>query len=140
MQYVCDAGALTWFRLDSRAEAAEESRMMQHAVESYFDRAYRAAVAAYKPPANVPTMEQNIGLKAFVARTMPRFLTLRNNEGEALVTAMLPPEGKGLKALTPVIVAAHNADPYVEHANAIDALASHVGFELAREVCFPYRR
>ncbi|MGI9477319.1 MAG: hypothetical protein ACR2PI_11495 [Hyphomicrobiaceae bacterium] len=140
MQYVCDAGELTWFRLETAAEAAQESQVMEHAVEKYFQNAYDEALRAYAPPASVPAMEQNIGRKAHIERTMPRFLTLRDNEGTALVTAMLPPEDRDLRALRPVIVAHGNSDPYVEFNDAIEALGRHVKLDLDRDVCFPYQR
>lgn len=140
MQYVCDAQDLTWFRLETEAEAAAESQLMDHAVEKYFQKAYDDAVRAWAPPASVPAMEQNIGLKAHIERTMPRFLTLRNNEGTALVTAMLPPDDRDLRALRPVIVGHGNSDPYNEYAEAIEALGRHVNLDLDPDVCFPYRR
>lgn len=140
MQYVCDAGELTWFRLETTGEAAVESQAMEHAVEKYFAQAYGEAVKSYAPPASVPAMEQNIGLKDHIARTMPRFLTLRKNDGTAVVTAMLPPEGRDLRALRPVIVGHGNSDPYVDHSDAIEALGRHVQLDLDRDVCFPYRR
>ena len=140
MQYVCDANELTWFRFETAGEATLESRAMDHAVEKYFRQAYDEAVRSYKPPAAAPVMEQNIGLKAHVARAMPRFLTLRDKEGTALVTAMLPPDGKGTRAMCPVIVGRGNSDPYPEYGDAIEALARHVGFDLDRDDCFPYRR
>ena len=43
MQYVCDAGTKTWFRLESEREAERESREMDHAVEKYFRRCYADA-------------------------------------------------------------------------------------------------
>lgn len=140
MQYICDARELTWFRLETTGEAALESKLMDHAVEKYFEQAYKAAVQSYEPPDSVPAMEQNIGLKGHIERSMPRFLTLRDNEGTALVTAMLPPEGLDIRSLRPVIVAKSNADPYDEYAEAIEALGQHVGLELDRDVCFPYAR
>ncbi len=140
MQYVCDAHDLTWFRLETTGEAALESQVMDHAVEKYFQQAYGEAVCAYAPPASAPAMEQNIGLKDHIARTMPRFLTLRNSDGNALVTAMLPPEGRDLRALRPVIVGHGNTDPYVEYDEAIEALGRHVNLDLDRDICFPYRR
>jgi hypothetical protein len=140
MQYVCDAGELTWFRIETEGEAVIESRDMEHAVEKYFKQAYNEAVCTYSPPALAPAMEQNIGLKGHIARVMPCFLTLRNSEGTALVTAMLPPEGQDEDDLRPVIVGKANSDPYPEYGNAIEALSAHYGLKLEREVCFPYRR
>jgi len=140
MQYVCDAGELTWFRMETEGEAAIEARVMEHAVDKYFRQAHAEAVCAYTPPAAAPAMEQNIGLKSHIARAMPRFLTLRDNEGTALVTAMLPPEGQDEDDLRPVIVGKANSDPYSEYADAIAALAAHYDLALERDICFPYRR
>jgi hypothetical protein len=39
MQYVCDAPPNTWFRFETEAESALESRAMNHAVEKYFQQA-----------------------------------------------------------------------------------------------------
>ena len=39
-----------------------------------------------------------------------------------------------------LIVGPANADPYPLQEDAIRALASHVGFALERERCFPYAR
>ena len=54
---------------------------------------------------------------------MPLFLTLRDREGNALATAMLPPGGKDRGGFRSIIVAASNADPYPEQDAAIAALA-----------------
>lgn len=140
MQYVCDAGELTWFRIETEAEAMKESELMDHAVEKYFRSAHKQAVCSYVPPPQLALIEQNIGLKDYVRSVMPRFLTLRDKEGTALVTAMLPPDGKDPLAMSPVIVAHSNGDPYVEYEAAIEALALHVGLDLDRSECFPYRR
>src|SRR5207244_5234920 len=44
MQYVCDASATkTWFRIETDAEDALESRALNHAVESYFRQAQARA-------------------------------------------------------------------------------------------------
>jgi hypothetical protein len=69
---------------------------------------------------------------------MPLFLTLRDEDGKALVTAMLPPNGK--KGGGCIIVGPANADPYPEHADAIAALGDHFGITLDRGSCYPYRR
>lgn len=140
MQYVCDAGELTWFRFETEGEAALESKAMDHAVEKYFQKAWGEAVSSYTPPAHAPAMEQNIGLKEHIARVMPRFLTLRNRDGTALVTAMLPAVGEDEFSMRPVIVGHGNSDPYVEYDEAIEALAKHVDMELDRRECFPYGR
>ena len=74
---------------------------------------------------------------------MPRFLTLRDAEGEALATAMLPPEDEDEDAedgFRPIVVGPDNADPYPAHGAAIRALAEHFGLPLERARCYPYRR
>jgi len=140
MNYLCDAEDCTWFRLETLAEAALESRAMGHAVERYFRDAHEQATASYVPPPGAPISEQNIGLKGHIQRAMPMFLTLRDREGKALVTAMLPPLGKDEKSFRPIIVGPGNADPYPEHSVAISLLADAFGFELNPDRCFPYRR
>ena len=140
MQYICDAGDLTWFRFETLGEAGLESRAMSHAVERYFRDAYDQAAASYRPPVGAPVSEQNIGLKAYVQRVMPLFLTLRDGEGKSHVTAMLPPIGKDEKSFRPIVVGPGNADPYPEHSVAIALLADHFGFELNPSRCFPYKR
>ncbi|HYF07659.1 MAG TPA: hypothetical protein VD970_08560 [Acetobacteraceae bacterium] len=140
MQYVCDADAeKTWFRIETEAEAAMESQLMSHAVEKHFRRAYEEALQSYRPP-DGPEFEQYIGREAHVRRTMPMFLTLRDADGQALVTAMLPQGGWGFSAASPIIVGQANGDPYREHAAAIQALGQHVGRTLDRLQCYPYRR
>lgn len=140
MQYECDAGELTWFRLETAGEAALESQAMEHAVERYFKRAYDNAVASYVPPASTPAIEQKIGLKSYVQRAMPRFLTLRDNEGNPHVTAMLPPADVNAGDFQVIIVGKANSDPYLQYASAIDVLARHTGLKLDRRNCYPYRR
>ena len=140
MEYVCNAAPYTWFRIETQAEAAQESRDMAHAVEKYFERAYDEAVSSYQPPKSAAVFEQNIGLKAHVARVMPVFATLRDNEGKALVTAMLPPVGCDEDDLRPIIVGYENSDPYVDYEDAIESVAKHYGLILDRELCFPYAR
>jgi hypothetical protein len=71
---------------------------------------------------------------------MPLFLTLRDNTGKALVTAMLPPEGKPDKSFRCIIVGKGNSDPYPAFGTAIHALGKHFGLTLDPERCFPYRR
>ena len=71
---------------------------------------------------------------------MPLFLTLRDREGNALTTAMLPPGGKGRGGFRIIIVAASNADPYPQQDAAIVALGTHFGLTLDRDRCFPYGR
>jgi hypothetical protein len=140
MKYVCDApGGKTWFRIETEAEAIGESALMRHAVEKHFREAERAAARTFKPNA-LRYVEQEIGLKAHVQREMPLFLTLRDADGGALVTAMLPPGGKDDRTFRPIIVAAENRDPYPEHGDAIEALGQHLDMPLERARCFPYHR
>ena len=130
MQYVCEAPPNTWFRIETEAEAAIETRDMSHAVEKYFRQAQEQAAQSYEPPKSAHYVERNIGLKAHVQRVMPRFLTLRDGEGKALVTAMLPPEGEDERAFRPIIVGFENSDPYAEHGGAIATLGQHFGLTL----------
>ena len=140
MKYVCDApGGNTWFRIETEAEAASESDAMRHAVEKFFRKEHEKAVQSFQPPSRV-YFEQEIGLKAHIQREMPLFLTLRDDEGNPLVTAMLAPGGHDDKSFRPIIVGIANADPYVEHAVAIRALGLHYSLSLERSRCYPYRR
>jgi hypothetical protein len=140
MQFVCDvAGGRTWFRIETEAEAAQESELMRHAVEKHFRRAYEQASEAYCP-VGVPYIEQDIRRRAHIRRVMPMFLTLRDDEGRALVTAMLPSAAQADLAFRPVVVGQKNSDPYPEHGDAIDALGRHFGIKLDRAYCYPYRR
>lgn len=139
MKYICDApGRRTWFRLETDDEAAIESQLMRHAVEKHFCKAWAKAKESFVP-ASSRYIEQGIGLNAHVQKEMPLFLTLRDAEGEALVTAMLPPRGKHDPNFRPIIVGPDNADPYPQHADAISALGDHFGLELDRRRCYPYR-
>ena len=140
MQFVCEVPPKTWFRIETEGEAALESRAMNHAVEKYFNQAYEHAAKTYVPPKTGLYIEQNIGLKAHIQRVMPRFLTLRDGEGNALVTAMLPPTGQDERNFKPIIVGPDNSDPYLQHAEAIRKLGEHLGFTLDPVRCYPYRR
>ncbi|MGH6988691.1 MAG: hypothetical protein ACREFD_12140 [Stellaceae bacterium] len=142
MKFVCDAsGGRTWFRIETEAEAIRESEMMGHAVEKYFRNEREKATHSYQPVSK-RVIEQDIGLKAHIQKAMPLFLTLRDGDGNGLVTAMLPPEGIDQPGFLfrPIIVGRDNADPYPEHGDAIRALGQHFGLALERERCFPYRR
>jgi hypothetical protein len=140
MRYVCDApGGRTWFRIETEAEAVAESDAMRHAVEKFFRREKDKANQTYQPPSKT-FFEQEIGLKAHLQREMPVFLTLRDGEGNPLVTAMLPPGGRDDRMFRPIVVGPANADPYPAHGDAIDALAAHFAVSLERERCYPYRR
>lgn len=140
MQFVCDApSGKAWFRIETEAEAAHESRLMGHTVEKYFCREREKAVQSFRPE-RPDSIERDIGLKAHIQREMPLFLTLRDGEGSALATAMLPPGGKDRGDFRIIIVAAANADPYPQHDAAIAVLGAHYGLMLDRDRCFPYRR
>lgn len=140
MRYVCDApGEKTWFRIETEAEAVSESDAMRHAVEKFFRKERDKAAQSYQPPSKT-FIEQEIGLNAHLQREMPLFLTLRDGEGNALVTAMLPPRGREDRTFRPIVVGPTNSDPYPEHGAAIEALAAHFRVALERERCYPYRR
>jgi hypothetical protein len=139
MQYVCDAPkGLTWFRLETQAEAEAEAKLMRHAVDRYFARHFTMAEESYAPPEGAPRFEQSIGLKDHIARSMPIFLTLRANDGAGLATAMLPPGGRVHATFKGIIVGPDNSDPYPLYERAIDALGDHYGLELPRALCYPY--
>lgn len=140
MQYICDApDNKSWFRIETEAEAILESEAMHHAVEKYFRRDEAKARESYQPQ-STNSIERDIGLKAHLQRTMPMFLTLRDREGNPLATAMLPPRGEDDLSFGPIIVGVGNSDPYPEHGAAIEALGQHLGLQLSRERCYPYRR
>jgi hypothetical protein len=138
MEYVCDAPQnRTWFRLVTEGEAVAESLEMRHAVEKHYRRERERAADTFHPTTSV-YIEQDIGKEAYIRKAMPQFLTLRDQDGKALVTAMLPPKGKQGNGC--IIVGPGNADPYPEHGDAIAALAQHIGMTLDRSSCYPYRR
>ena len=140
MRFVCDApDGKTWFQIETEAEAALESALMQHAVEKHFRQAREHAKMSYVPPSG-SYIEQDIGLKAHIQRVMPVFLTLRDQDGNGLATAMLPPAGQDVRSARPVIVGVGNSDPYPEHGEAIRVLGEHFGRVLDRVWCYPYRR
>src|SRR5437667_8516178 len=140
MRYVCDApDGRTWFRIETEAEATTESEGMRHAVEKFFRKEQEKAILSFQPPSKV-YFEQEIGLKAHIQREMPLFLTLRDDEGNPLATAMLPPGGRDDRSFRPIIVGPGNADPYPDQGDAIRALAQHYGMTLDRARCYPYRR
>jgi hypothetical protein len=140
MEYVCDApGDRTWFRVVTEGEAAAESEAMRHAVEKHFRRERERAAESFHPLTTV-FIEQDIGKEAHIKRAMPLFLTLRDGNGVALVTEMLPPGGKRDVDFGCIIVGPGNSDPYADHGDAIKALADHFGLTLDRARCYPYRR
>ncbi len=138
MEYVCDAPKnRTWFRIVTEGEAAAESLLMHHAVEKHFRREWDRAADAFHPATSV-FIEQDIMKQDYIRSVMPAFLTLRDQEGAALVTAMLPPKGRTGGGC--IIVGPGNSDPYPDHADAIAALGRHLGITLDRATCYPYRR
>ena len=140
MRFVVDApNGKSWFRLETETEAVQESEFMRHAVEKYFRLEREKAIQTYQP-ASKSFIEQDIGLNAHIQRTMPLFLTLRDEDGKAHVTAMLPPGGKGDSGGRCIIVGPGNADPYPGESDAIRALGDHFGLSLERDRCYPYQR
>ena len=140
MEYVCDApGNRTWFRIVTEGEAAAESEAMRHAVEKHFRRERERAAESFRSLSTV-FIEQDIGKEAHIRKAMPLFITLRDEDGNTLVTAMLPPGGKRDANFGCIIVGPGNADPYAEHGDAIKALGDHFGLTLDRARCYPYRR
>jgi hypothetical protein len=138
MEYVCDAPRKrTWFRLLTEGEAIAESLEMRHAVEKHYRRERERAIDSFHPTTTV-FIEQDINKEDHIRRSMPLFLTLRNEEGKPLVTAMLPAKAKGGGGC--IIVGPGNADPYPEHGDAIAALGAHFRITLDRGSCYPYRR
>jgi hypothetical protein len=140
MQYVCDApGGRTWFRIETEGEALRESEMMQHAVDKYYRREQEKAAQSFRPRSSV-FFEQEIGLKDHIQREMPLFLTLRDDQGDGLATAMLPARGREDRGFRTIVVGRENTDPYLQYGDAIKALARHLGIALERSRCYPYRR
>ncbi len=140
MKYACDApGNRTWFRLITEGEAVAESEEMRHAVEKHFRRERERAAESFRSTSTV-FIEQDIGKEDHIQRTMPFFLTLKDENGQSLVTAMLPPGGRHDPDFASIIVGPGNADPYPEHGDAIKALGEHFDLRLERSRCYPYRR
>lgn len=140
MRFVVDApNGKSWFRLETEAEAVQESQLMRHAVEKHFRLEREKAIQSYHPVSK-SFIEQDIGLNAHIQRAMPLFLTLRDQDGKAHVTAMLPPGGKGDARARTIIVGPDNADPYPAESDAIKALGDHFGLSLDHDRCYPYQR
>jgi hypothetical protein len=140
MEYVCDvAGGSAWFRIQTEAEAIRESELMQHAVEKHFRRAFEAASETFDTT-GIPYIEQDIRRATHIQRVMPVFLTLRDDEGRSLVTAMLPPPERTQPELRPVVIGHGNSDPYPAHGKAIAALGVRFGMVLDRTRSYPYSR
>ena len=113
---------------------------MSHAVDKYFRQARELAVKSYVPPQDGLYIEQNIGLKSHIQRSMPMFVTLRDRDGKPLVTAMLPPGGREDQMFRPIVVGEANSDPYATYSDAIKTLADHFNLTLDPMRCYPYRR
>ena len=140
MQFICDAAdAQSWFRIETEGEAATESLDMHHAVEKFFLLEQKKAAQQYHPPSG-SYFERDIALNAHLRNTMPLFATLRDREGNGLVTAMLPPGGRETPNFRIIIVGPRNGDPYPKHKPAIAVLGAHFGLSLERDRCFPYRQ
>lgn len=138
MRYVCDApGGRTWFRIETQEEATIESELMRHSMERHFCTEMDKAKQTFHPPSSV-FFEQEIGLKAHLQREMPLFLTLRDDEGTPLATAMLPPGGCNAHPFRPIILGKTNTDPYMKYGDGIVALGRHFGLTLDRPRCYPY--
>ncbi len=138
MEYVCDAPHnCTWFRLMTEGEAVAESLEMRHAVDKHFRREWQRAAETFHPTTTV-FIEQDINKEDHIRRTMPMFLTLRDQDGTALVTAMVLHKGRTGSGC--IVVGPGNADPYPQHGDAIAALAVYCGMTLDRSSCYPYRR
>lgn len=141
MRFICDApNKTTWFGLETEAEAVAESRLMNHAVEKHYRQFRQAAIASYSPSASLAYIERDIGLKDHISVSMPIFLTLRDEQGAGLATAMLPPAGGRADRFRCVVVGPANADPFPAHGEAIAALAAHFKIALDSTLCYPYRR
>jgi hypothetical protein len=139
MKFVCDAdGRKTWFRIETEAEATADADIMRHNVAKYFCQEKDKAKRSFRPSSRVP-FEREIGLAAHIQAEMPLFLTLRDGEGNNLVTAMLPPGGQERDGFSLIIVGVSNGDPYPEYGEAIRALGDHFGMKLDRARCYPYR-
>jgi hypothetical protein len=137
MRFVCDAGEDTWFEIETEAEAAVESELMAHAIEKHFRQAHAVARASYVPPVG-PFIEQEIGLKDHIRRTMPRFFTLRDPAGNGLASAMLRLSSAADNATQAIVVGVSNTDPYPKHGGAIRKLGEQFGVKLDRVRCYPY--
>jgi hypothetical protein len=141
MRYECDApGGKTWFRLETVAEAQAEAALMAHAVNKFFCRAEESAKETFKPGEG---LERDIGLRDHIARTMPLFLTLRDEEGTGLVTAMVPRrQTPGFLATwrLPIFVGRNNTDPFPAYGEAIESLGEHLGITFDPAESYPYRR
>jgi len=136
MEYVCDApGDKTWFRIETENEAALEAIATTGKVAFIFDVEHKAACQSYRPHDRLRPIERDICLGAHLRRFMPQFLTLRDREGAALATALLPPRGLEEEyCYLPSVFGPEGSDPYAAQADAIRALEKHFDLEICKPV------
>jgi hypothetical protein len=133
MQYVCDApGRKAWFRIESESEAFLEDKAMRNSVEHHFENAKLAAVQKYQPAPHLRWFECDIGLKSYLLRAMPMFLTLRDSDGTPLLNVMLPPCGKDDGQHSCQVVGPNGADASNSEVDAVRALETHFGLSIRR--------
>ena len=126
MRYVCDVSErMTWFRIETDGEALLEAMATQIAVAYFFEEERRKALSSYRPRAELSFLERDIGLESHIQRTMPLFLTLRDNNGSALATTMLPLDGKDDGVFPVLVWGAGSVDAYELHTVALRALEKH---------------
>jgi len=133
MQYVCDApGRKAWFRIETEGEAARESEEMRHSLDYFFRHERDAARKRYSPAGNVSFIERDIGLSSHLKRTMPIFLTLRESDGTAVASAILPqdPESESIAAR---VIGPGDCDAFRAQREALVALEQHLGKPLRRQ-------
>ena len=90
---------------------------MDHRVAKYFQRERTKATNSSQPLSRT-FFEQKIGLKTFIRRQMPLFLTLRDAEGNGLATAMLPPGGHDDLGFEIIIVGKRNSETPIRNMKA----------------------
>ena len=133
MQYVCDApGRRAWFRIETEGEASLEAQDMGHSLDYFFRHERDTATRAYAPLRTLSFIERDIGLSAHLTRTMPIFLTLRESDGTAVASALLPQDPDQLSIAARVIGPGDN-DAFREQREALQALEKHLGKKLRRQ-------
>ena len=134
MQYVCDApGGKTWFRIETESEAAIEQIETHNPVEAFYRDERKSAVQSYRPAPRLAFIERDIALSAHLSQAMPIFLTLRDCDGTALATAVVPPQGKPNGRFQSVVVAPDCGDPFPAQGAAIAALEMQFGVRFDAE-------
>jgi hypothetical protein len=111
---------------------------MRHALENHFVAERQRAVAKFRARPALTGIERDIGLDAYALRAMPLFLTLRDQEGMPLASAMLPQQTKEASPFRSTIVGPGYADAYAAHDGAIAALEKRFGLSLRRECHNPF--